>query len=99
MNAEALLRKMVKERRSRVEMAAALGITTATLSTRLAELRIRLPTRRHTIEEIERAWRKAGGPEKRGACSRAAVELKVTRQQVHSRLLAAGIIEKREQPA
>lgn len=95
MNAEQLLRKMVKENRSRVEMAAALSISTDTLRTRLEDLGLVLPKRTHSLAAIKAAFAKAG------TCAGAARLLtpRLTRQAVHSRLVEAGVIVPKPVPA
>lgn len=83
---EQTIRRLVQERRSRAEIADAIGVSTDTVDSRLAALGIELGTTRRTLKQIVAAYRKAG------TCGGAARLLRMSRQGVHKRLRAAGEI-------
>jgi DNA-binding NtrC family response regulator len=94
---EQLLRKLAKQNLSQSRMAAELGISTDTLRLRLRELKlISKKGKRLSLDAVKAAYDKAG------SSAGAAEILGISRQAVHSRLAAAGIItvaKREEQPS
>jgi transcriptional regulator with PAS, ATPase and Fis domain len=80
------IRKLIAAGQDRVQIAIALGISTDTLRTWMRDMGINMPRRSHSLADVEDAYKAEG------SCAAAARKLRITRQAVHARLKAAGLL-------